>query len=177
MSNTATIASASRFLAISAFALSFLPASLGAATPAAAAPLSGGATDIVSDTRATVLPDLRVLQIKILPAPGSSQKLVCAVIDNIGRGDAGPFSVAFTIDGLVPPGGAVSAGQLASGQGGELCAQISLPATSGHVLGATVDAFLTVRESDEENNFYSRSIPGSVSGEVTPPTRPGTAGR
>ena len=172
-----TVSAATRFLAISAFALSFLPASLGAATRAAASVLDRGGADVVSDVRAAVLPDLRALDVKIVPAPGSTQKMSCVVMDNIGRGDAGPFTVAFTIDGVVPPGGTTSAGQLPSGQGGELCAIFALPVTPGHVLGATVDAFLAVQESDENNNFASRPIPGTVNGDVVPATPPTKASR
>jgi hypothetical protein len=169
MSNTATTGTAVRMLAISAFALSLLPWSLGSATTAAAAPLSGSATDVVSDVRAAGFPDLRPVELKVLNVPGSSQRLLCVAIQNIGTGDAGPFDVEFKIDGVVPPGGLASAGKLQAGKSGELCIQTGLPAKGQHVLSAVVDSADVVAESNETNNRFLRTYLGTLLQDVAAP--------
>lgn len=161
MSNTVAPKTVLRFLAISAFALSVLPWSLGAATPVAAASVSGGATDVVSDVRVSGLPDLRAVEIKVLNAPGSSQKLLCVAVQNFGTLSAGPFDTEVKIDGVTPPGGVMSAGKLDAGQKGELCVQTTLPAKGRHVLSAVVDSAGTVGESNETNNTVSRMFVGA----------------
>lgn len=160
MSNTVSTRTALRFLAMSAFALSILPWSLGAATPVAAASVSGNATDAVSDIQLSGLPDLRATEIKVLNVPGSSQNLLCLAIQNFGTLRAGPFDSEFKIDGVAPPGGVVSAGMLGAGQKGELCIQTTLPAKGRHVLSAVVDSAGTVAELNETNNAISRQFVG-----------------
>ena len=161
MLNTVTPRTVLRFLAISAFALSVVPWSLGSATPAAAASVSSGATDVVSDVRMSGMPDLRAVEIKVLPVPGSSQNLLCVAIQNFGTLSAGPFDTEFKIDGVVPAGGIASAGKLDAGQKGELCIQTTLPAKGRHVLSAVVDSAGTVGESNETNNTISRRFVGA----------------
>jgi hypothetical protein len=169
MSNTATTGTTVRMLAISAFALSLLPSALGPSATAAAAPLGSGATDVVSDIRAARFPDLEPVELKVLKVPGSSQRLLCVAIQNIGTGDAGPFEVEFKIDGVVPPGGIASAGMLQAGKSGELCIQTGLPAKGQHVLSAVVDSTDVVAESNETNNRFLRTYLGTLLQDVAPP--------
>ncbi|MFN8632347.1 MAG: CARDB domain-containing protein [Chloroflexota bacterium] len=157
-------------MAISAFALSLLPSALGPATTAAAAPLTGSASDAASDVRAAGFPDLTPVEIKVLNVPGSSQRLLCVAIQNVGTGNAGPFDVEFKIDGVVPPGGIASAGKLDAGKSGELCIQTTLPASGLHMLSAVVDSTNAVAESNETNNTKSvRVFLGTLVHDLTAP--------
>jgi subtilase family serine protease len=169
MSNSRTLSTPVRFLAISAFALSLLPWSLGSATPVSAESLNSGPKSVVTRLRGIDLPDLHPTEIKVLPVPGSSQKLLCAAIENIGTANAGPFDVEFKIDGVVPPGGIVSAGKLDAGKNGELCVQTALPAKGQHVLSAVVDPADVVRETYETNNRFLRTYLGTFLQDVAAP--------
>jgi hypothetical protein len=88
------------------------------------------------------------------PYGGDTRKLVCMEVWNAGMADAGTFTIALHVDGLVPPGGAVNAGRLASGASGELCGEVTLPASGQHELSAVADIGSAVAESDETNNRY-----------------------
>lgn len=169
MSNGRTSSAAVRYLAISAFALSLLPWTLGAATPAAAASIDRDAADVSINARAAGFPDLHPTEIKVLNVPGSSQKLLCVAMENIGAGNAGPFDVEFKIDGVVPPGGVVSAGKLDAGKSGELCVQATLPAKGQHVLSAVVDSGDVVAEQYETNNRFLRTYLGTFLQDVAAP--------
>ena len=109
------------------------------------------------EIRRAPLPDLRPVNIKIYDLPGNPKKLVCAAVQNIETADAGAFEVALKIDGVVPPGGQATAGRLASGDAGELCAEIALPATGQHQLSAVVDEADGVIEFNERNNAYEQA--------------------
>ena len=114
-----------------------------------------GDYEVELEVRDAELPDLRAVDIKVLNAPGSAEKLVCAAIQNIGVQGSGPFEVAFLVNGVEPPDGRTSAGQLPSGQAGELCVQIPLPAGQ-HRLAAIVDETRAMVEISETNNRYEK---------------------
>jgi hypothetical protein len=113
-----------------------------------------GEFEITYEIRRAPMPDLRATGIKIHDLLGDTRKLVCMGVWNAGMADAGPFTIALHVDGLVPPGGAVSAGRLASGASGELCGEVTLPASGQHELWAVVDISNTVAESHEANNGH-----------------------
>ncbi|HZO32579.1 MAG TPA: CARDB domain-containing protein [Chloroflexota bacterium] len=120
------------------------------------------------EIRRVPLPDLRPVNIKIYDLPGNPKQLVCAAVQNIETADAGSFEVALKVDGVVPPGGRATAGRLASGDAGELCAEIALPATGQHQLSAVVDESEGVLEYNERNNVYDQAY--------TAPNQVGSAG-
>jgi hypothetical protein len=94
-------------------------------------------------------PDLQIVALK------TGARYV-AVIRNTGRGDAGPFSVAFTRNGE-------SLGLVAIADGLKPGAQISAvlstaPAcTSGDLIAAQVDPLDEVDEADEDGNVLSQT--------------------
>jgi CARDB len=114
----------------------------------------GGDFEITYEIRRAPMPDLRATSIKIHDLLGDTRKLVCMGVWNAGMADAGPFTIALHVDGLVPPGGSVSAGRLASGASGELCGEVTLPASGQHELWAVVDVWSAVAESNEANNRH-----------------------
>jgi hypothetical protein len=124
------------------------------------------------EIRSAPLPDLRPVNIKIYDLPGNPKKLVCAAVQNIETADAGPFEVALKVDGVVPPGGQATAGKLASGDAGELCAEIALPATGQHQLSAVVDEADGVLEYNERNNVYEQAYTGRTASGPTPTPGP-----
>jgi hypothetical protein len=90
-------------------------------------------------------PDLSISSIKL------GDRYV-AVVENSGRGDAGPFSVAFTRNGQSL--GSVTVDALAAGQ--RTTAALSAPACSpGELIAAQADSLDEVDEADEDGNVLS----------------------
>ena len=130
---------------------------LGSYTEESLPPYGGADFDdfeITYEIRRAPMPDLRATGIKIHDLLGDTRKLVCMEVWNAGQANAGTFTIALHVDGLVPPGGAVNAGRLASGASGELCGEVTLPASGQHELSAVADIGSAVAESDETNNRY-----------------------
>lgn len=106
------------------------------------------------EVRLAPLPDLRPSRITILDAPGSTDKLVCMAVQNIGPVDAGPFEAVLRLDRDLDPLGRAEAGRLGSGEYGELCVQVALPQEGVHRLSVAVDDRRVVYEQSETNNVY-----------------------
>ncbi len=106
------------------------------------------------EVRLVPLPDLRPSNISILDAPGSTDKLVCMAVQNIGPVDAGAFDVLLRLDRVLEPLGRAEAGRLGSGEHGELCVQTALPQSGVHQLSVVVDDRRVVNEQSETNNVY-----------------------
>jgi hypothetical protein len=101
------------------------------------------------------LPDVRPRIIKVVALAGSTGQRVCTEIWNIGEGGAGPFMVAFAVDGIVPADGKVSTPGLLTPGPIEPCIETDL-SVGPHLLAVTVDEANTVPESDEANNVVER---------------------
>jgi hypothetical protein len=121
------------------------------------------------------LPDLEAVELKVLNAPGSTDKLYCVLIRNIGSEDAGPFITMFSIDGIGAPERRAEAGHLKAGASGELCAQFGLPGYGEFLIGAHVDAYGAVHESNPNNNYASQRVSRSLPDDVTAPQTAGNA--
>ena len=81
--------------------------------------------------------------------------------------------MTFRVDGNVPTGGKATAGQLVSGTGGDLCAEVDLPDAGQHRLSAYVDESRAVTEVNETNNVYEQAYTaplqaGSTSSQAGP---------
>jgi len=129
------------------------------------------------EIRRVPLPDLRPVNIKIYDLPGNPKQLVCAAVQNIETADAGAFEVALKVDGVVPPGGRATAGRLASGDAGELCAEMALPATGQHQLSAVVDEADGVIEFNERNNAYEQAYTAPQQATTSAPEPEATAAK
>jgi hypothetical protein len=116
----------------------------------------GGPGDfqITFEIRRTPLPDLQPTAIELLQNPAGTDS-VCLVVENVGEEDAGPFEMAFRIDGQEVPGGTLAAVGLAAGQSGKHCLQTELP-RGVHKLSVYVDEDRAVAEMDEYNNRFER---------------------
>jgi hypothetical protein len=168
-----------------ALATALLSGTLGPAAPVEAhEPLSDRRVQIEIDAGEETppdsppqasLPDLEAVELKVLNAPGSTDKLYCVLIRNVGSKDAGPFVTMFSIDGIGAPERRAEAGHLEAGASGELCAQFGLPGYGEFLIGAHVDAYGAVHESDPNNNYASRRVSRSLSDDVTAPPRAGNA--
>ena len=143
---------------------------IGAHKERSLAPMGGydGDFEVEYKIRRAPLPDLRPSNITVHDLPGSPKKLVCMGVQNIDVVDAGPFEVALRVNGQTPPGGRATAGRLASGDGGDLCVEATLPASGGHTLAAVVDEPRAVAESNETNNVYEQ--PYQATGLAVAPT-------
>jgi hypothetical protein len=87
----------------------------------------------------------------VLTALSAGERYTAAVT-NQGRGDAGPFSVAFTRNG--EPLGSVDLPSLAAGE--RTTATLSAPACApGELIAAQVDSSDDVDEADEDGNVLS----------------------
>jgi len=124
---------------------------------------------VTYEVRVTPVPELRASNIRILDLPGSTKKLGCIAIQNVGGADAGPFDAALYVDNTLPPGATIRAGTLAAFNGVELCVEAELPASGQHTLRAVVDVYKTVDEWDETNNAYEQAYTGPQQA-TSPPT-------
>jgi hypothetical protein len=99
-------------------------------------------------------PDLEPTGIQVSRPAGSTQDRVCVNVVNRGPLDAGPFQVAFRLDGVTAPAttGNAIAVRLASGQNTALCINTNLPTTGQYYLTAVVDDQHRVVEQNETNN-------------------------
>ncbi|CAD6493301.1 MAG: Outer membrane protein assembly factor BamB [Candidatus Argoarchaeum ethanivorans] len=108
------------------------------------------------DLALTTTPDLTITKISLkTPGYANEENVLSVGLKNIGRADAGLFSVSLSIDGT--PMGEQTVSLLAVGETAEL-EYIWTPAVVGeHALSATADANNEVEESDEINNDLSRT--------------------
>ena len=167
-----------RHLALVALTLAILPALPARVTSAAPIPssiASHGQLDVrdtVTDgeIRQAAYADLTPTALTVSQTPGSTTRTVCAKIENIGSKNAGPFEVAFSIDGIVPPNGAVILNGVAAGSHAQACVQIVLPATGQHTLAVHPDAYGVIPESNKNNNYLAKSIVGTLPNDVSAST-------
>jgi hypothetical protein len=137
------------------------------------APGVPAAYSVEHEIREAPLPDLRPVDIKVLDAPGSAEKLVCMAIQNAGPANAGPFVAALQVDGITPPKGRAQAGGLPLGEAGELCVQTTLPSSGQHRLAVIADEYQAVVEVSETNNrFEEPYISPRISGPESPVAQP-----
>jgi|GEM_PF-2881526 len=140
---------------------SFSPGDFGAIFPGvkvSSGSISGGSSG--SGTLTTALPDLIITKIEgPVLAKSDSSIIVPFTVKNQGKGKAGAFFVGFfvttptvSLEGNVPVAG-LNAGASYDGK-----ATLKIPGTlSGYYyLGAYADIKNTVKESDENNNYYVR---------------------
>jgi hypothetical protein len=116
------------------------------------------------EVRLAPLPDLRPSSITILDAPGSTDRLVCMAVQNIGPVDAGAFEATLRLDRFLEPLGRAEAGRLGSGEHGELCVQVALPQSGIHQLSVVVDDRRLVYEQSETNNVYIQGYAPRLAG-------------
>jgi hypothetical protein len=136
-----------------------------------------GKFSVEYEIRRIPLPDLEPTAIKVLQLAGSPDDVVCMSVLNRGSENAGPFEVWLTVDGAIPPLGKTEAGQLPSGQFGELCVNVKLPETGTYNLSAIVDwPRGTFEENDTNNRFDLRytAPQNATGGAPTPTPSPGT---
>jgi len=140
---------------------SFSPGDFGAIFPGvkvSSGSISGGSSG--SGTLTAALPDLIITKIEgPVLAKSDSSIIVPFTVKNQGKGKAGAFFVGFfvttptvSLEGNVPVAG-LNAGASYDGK-----ATLKIPGTlSGYYyLGAYADIKNTVKESDENNNYYVR---------------------
>jgi hypothetical protein len=116
---------------------------------------SGGNYQVGLEIRPAPLPDLEVSAVKLLDLPGSTKKLVCAAVKNVGVVDAGYFEVVFE---FMPTDNSplihtnTFAGHLLRGESGEICAEIAPPAAGKYDLLASANLQGPQREFNHLNN-------------------------
>jgi len=104
-----------------------------------------------------LLADMRPIDIKTYSVPGSTQKRVCAVVENIGPNAIGSYTVDLRVDGAPGAISRFSTGYLAAGAIREDCTQVAL--TSGpHQLTAIVDEPHQRIELSETNNRFDKPL-------------------
>jgi hypothetical protein len=142
-------------------------------TPPSSGEVTGGdgAFSVEFTIRHEPLPDLRPVNIKVLDLPGNAKKSVCMAVQNIELGFPGPFELALQIDGVVPPGGRATAGNMTPGTSGELCVEVALPTSGQHQLAVVADEPNTVLEYNETNNVYQQAY--AAPPRLVPSTEPG----
>ena len=108
------------------------------------------------DLALTTTPDLTITKISLkTPGYANEENVLVVGVKNIGRADAGLFSVSLSVDGT--PMGEQTVSSLAVGETAEL-EYIWTPAVAGeYILSATADVNSEVEESDEANNDLSRT--------------------
>jgi len=93
---------------------------------------------------------------------------VCAPVQNVGTGEAGPFLVSFYADGVALPGGEPVLPRLASADSSVLCIDTQL-AAGPHQLRAVVDGPDRVTEFNETNNVIEQTYTAPAqAGSATP---------
>ena len=108
------------------------------------------------DLTLTTTPDLTITKISLkTPGYANEENVLSVGLKNIGRTDAGSFSISLLIDGA--PMGEQTVSSLTVGETAEL-EYIWTPAGTGeHILSATADVNSEVEESDETNNEFARN--------------------
>ena len=108
------------------------------------------------DLTLTTTPDLSITKISLkTPGYANEENVLGVGVKNIGRADAGLFSVSLSVDGT--PMGELTVSSLAVGETAEL-EYIWTPAIAGeHILSATADVNSEVEESSEANNDLART--------------------
>jgi outer membrane protein assembly factor BamB/Fe-S cluster assembly iron-binding protein IscA len=108
------------------------------------------------DLTLTTTPDLTITKISLkTPGYANEENVLGVGVKNIGRADAGSFSVSLSVDGT--PMGEQTVSSLTVGETAEL-EYIWTPAVAGeHILSATADVNSEVEESDEANNDLART--------------------
>jgi len=109
------------------------------------------------EIRRVRLPDLRPADVKVDDLPGSPKKRICVPVQNTEGGIAGPFDVALTIDGSVPPNGRITVPGLAPGQATDACIETEL-ASGSHEVKAIVNGLRQAIEQNETNNVSTKSV-------------------
>ena len=132
--------------------------------------------------RLVPLPDLRPVGINVLDLPGSTDKLVCMAVQNVGALEAGAFEATLYVDGVAPPNGKALAGRLDAPGSGDLCVETALPDSGEHRLAAVVDEPHGIFEQNEANNRFEQPYVatrvGPSDGPIGAATGPGvTTGR
>jgi hypothetical protein len=125
------------------------------------------------EIRRAPVPDLRIGGLKVLDVPGSAIKLVCAGIQNVEAGDAGPFEAVLHVDNGPAVAKATAGGQ-AAGAGGDLCIEAVLPAGQ-HELTVVVDEVGAILEFNERNNAASQQYVGAAIAAESPSEQPAGA--
>lgn len=108
------------------------------------------------DLTLATAPDLTITKIALkTPGYANEENILGVGVKNIGRADAGLFSVSLSVDGT--PMGEQTVSSLAVGETAEL-EYIWTPAVAGeHILSATADVNSEVEESSEANNDLART--------------------
>ena len=120
------------------------------------------------EVRPVSLPDLRPVNITVDNLPNSPKQHVCAPVQNVGTGEAGPFLVSFYADGVALPGGEPVLPRLASADSSVLCIDTQL-AAGPHQLRAVVDGPDRVVEFNETNNVIEQTYTAPAqAGSATP---------
>jgi len=131
-------------------------------------PDADGAFSVEFEIRRAPLPDLRPINITVDNLPNSPKQRVCAPVQNVGTGEAGPFLVSFYADGVALPGGEPVLPRLASADSSVLCIDTQL-AAGPHQLRAVVDGPDRVVEFNERNNVYEQMYTAPAqAGSATP---------
>jgi hypothetical protein len=131
-----------------------------------------GDYSVTFEVRPMALPDVRPASIEVSDLPNSSKKRLCAAVQNAGIADAGPFMVAFYLNGADSEGGRPVIASLASGQATTACVTTAVPTTGEYDIRVALDEPRRLGESNEANNamIQIQKNPGQQAAPEATPT-------